>query len=68
MKTAAYNVEEITIPPSIPDGIYDGIWGGYEIVFYACGKTFKAKTEEGVRGFGIKCAVSVCNGKITVSI
>lgn len=50
---------------TLPDGIYNGIWGGYVIEVHYNGDTYELKTEEGVRGVNIKVIVTVSNGVAT---
>lgn len=66
MKTTARNCEksEATTPP---DGIYVGIWSGYEVTFYkAGGATYRAKTITGIRSTNTGCRVVVTDGQIEV--
>lgn len=46
----------------LPDGIYNGVWGGSEINLSYNGKNYLLKTEEGVRGIGIKVIVIINDG------
>lgn len=59
--TKVLSVEQFSLVEisNIPDGEYDGIWGGYEVEFTVDGKKYKARTENGVRGMNIPCVVSV---------
>ena len=50
---------------TLPDGFYNGTWGGYMIELQYNGKTFELETENGVRGIGIKVVVQVKNGEAT---
>lgn len=49
----------------LPDGIYEGIWGGYIITINYNGETYEAKTEHGVRGIGFKVIVIIKDGNMT---
>lgn len=51
--------EKIPNPSSLPDGVYAGIWGGYVIEVNYKDKYYELKTEEGVRGGGIKVMVTI---------
>ena len=47
---------------TLPDGLYNGVWGGYVIEVKYKDKTFELETEEGVRGMDIKVVVEVKDG------
>lgn len=55
-------VPKVTI---LPDGLYNGTWGGYGIELTYQGKTYELTTEEGVRGVGIKVVVTIKDGVAT---
>lgn len=59
--------EKIPQPATLPDGIYTGTWGGYNIELNYNGKVYSLTTEEGVRGVGIKVIVTIQNGEATFS-
>ena len=50
---------------SLPDGIYNGTWGGNCITLKYNDKTYELTTEEGVRGFNIKVVVTIKDGVAT---
>lgn len=50
---------------TLPDGSYNGVWGGYVIEITSEGKHYELATEEGVRGIGIKVVVQIENGVAT---
>ena len=50
---------------SLPDGFYNGIWGGSIIEVEYSDKTYQLHTEEGVRGFGYKVVVIIKDGIAT---
>ncbi len=50
---------------SLPDGNYNGKWGGYIITVHYKDKVYECKTEEGVRGVGFNVMVTVKNGVAT---
>lgn len=52
-------------PTTLPDGIYNGIWGGYVISLRYKDVDYELKTEEGVRGIGFKVVVTIKNGIAT---
>lgn len=54
--------EKLPQVASIPDGTYQGVWGGYVIEISYQGKTYQLTTEEGVRGMGIKVMVIIKDG------
>lgn len=51
-----------------PDGTYQGVWGGYEVVFKVGGKEHKAKTKDGIRGMRIPCIVTARSGSLSVRV
>jgi hypothetical protein len=57
--------EKVTQIAILPDGYYNGIWGGYIIEVQYKGKTFELETEEGVRGIGFKVVVEIKDGVAT---
>jgi len=57
--------EKVPQVAKLPDGVYNGTWGGYVIELVYQGKTFQLKTEEGVRGMGFKVVVFVKDGVAT---
>ena len=57
--------EKLPIDTSIPDGLYNGVWGGYAIELRMNGKTYELTTEKGVKGIGIKVIVEVKDGIAT---
>lgn len=50
---------------TLPDGFYNGTWGGYVIDITSNGQQYELTTEEGVRGMGIKVVVQIENGVAT---
>lgn len=59
IKSIKEKVPQIT---TLPDGLYNGIWGGYIIEVKYKEKTFELETVEGVRGIGVKVVVEVKDG------
>lgn len=57
--------EKVPQIATLPDGYYNGVWGGYVIELSHKGKTFELETEEGVKGIGIKVVVQVKEGVAT---
>ncbi len=57
---------KVTDNKHISDGIYNGIWGGWEVSFDYNGEKRKIETSIGVRGFNIPVKVKVNNEKIIV--
>lgn len=51
----------------IPDGEYQGKWGGYTVTFKVDGKRHEAKTSIGVRCIDCPCTVVVRGGQIQVN-
>ncbi|AMV30884.1 hypothetical protein VN12_19675 [Pirellula sp. SH-Sr6A] len=52
----------------IPDGEYEGIWGGYGVEFRTDVGIFAARCNMGVRGNAVPCVVSVIDGKFSVRV
>jgi hypothetical protein len=57
--------EKVPQESTLPDGCYNGVWGGYIIELGYKGKTYQLETEEGVRGVGFKVIVQVKDGVAT---
>ena len=57
--------EKLPQPATLPDGIYQGIYGGYNIEIRFKDKTYDLRTEEGVRGNGFKVIVTIKDGIAT---
>lgn len=45
---------------NIPDGVYDGLWGGWEVEIIEYGLTFRV--DAGVRGINIPVIITVNDG------
>ena len=57
--------EKVPQVTTLPDGSYNGTWGGYVIeLHYKC-KNYELTTEEGVRGMGFKVVVTIKDGVAT---
>ena len=57
--------EKKPVETTLPDGMYNGIWGGYNIEVKYDGKTYELETEEGVRGIGYRVIVAIQDGVAT---
>lgn len=68
MKTNVISIEEDFHPASLPNGTYNGTWGGYEVTVKIDGVIYRMKTEYGIRTPCASCVVVVENGVITVSV
>jgi len=44
----------------IPDGTYNGLWSGYDIVLEGY-KNIKIKTSDGIKGINIPCTIEIKN-------
>ena len=62
VKSITEKVPQVT---TLPDGLYNGVWGGYVIEITSEGKQYELATEEGVRGIGIKVVIQIENGIAT---
>lgn len=51
--------EKVPQTTMLPDGLYNGVWGGHIIVVKYQGKTYELETEVGVKSFDIKVIVEV---------
>ena len=58
-------VEKVPQIVVLPDGYYIGIWGGYVIELSYKSKRYELRTENGVRGVGIKVVVQIKDGIAT---
>lgn len=58
---------EIVALDQIPNGTYDGIWGGYNVRFGVGERNFEVKTDIGIRTMSAPCNVCVSNGNITIT-
>jgi hypothetical protein len=65
IKSITEKVPQVT---TLPDGYYNGIWGGYVIEINHNRKTYYLETEEGVRGMGIKVIVEIKDGVATFDL
>ena len=59
--------EKKPVETTLPDGIYQGVWGGYCIEVQYDHKSYELTTEEGVRGIGFRVVVTISNGVATFS-
>ena len=57
--------EKVPQVTTLPDGFYNGTWGGFVIEVYYKGKTYELTTEEGVKCMGIKVVVNIQDGVAT---
>lgn len=60
---------EITRPlnlPDLPNGRYDGLWSGYQVIVNLEDEQIKLKTKNGVRGINVPCIVIVDNGNVRI--
>lgn len=57
--------EKVPQVTTLPDGFYNGVWGGSIIEVSYKDKTYQLETQEGVRGFGYKVVVEIRDGVAT---
>ena len=50
---------------TLPDGLYNGTWGGYVIELKYNNDTYELVTEDGVRGINIPVIVEIREGEVT---
>jgi hypothetical protein len=51
---------------SLPNGAYAGRWSAYEAITEINGKTYRMRTEDGVRGMNVQCLVVVTDAGVMV--
>lgn len=66
MATPANMLRRIEEIKRLPDGVYDGIWGGYVVRFVVNGVDYEAQTRDGIKTPRAACKVTSKNGKLTV--
>jgi hypothetical protein len=66
MKTPATQLRRVEALDLLPDGVYDGVWGGYVVRFTVDGIDYEAHTSEGIRTPRAKCKITITNGKLSV--
>lgn len=68
MSTTATNIKRLItdVAGAIPDGTYEGNWGGYVVTFRVGSETYEAKTKDGIRTPHCPCVVTVSGGQIEV--
>lgn len=54
--------------PHLPNGIYDGVWGGYEARVETLGLTFVFTTERGIRCVSCPCTLTINGYSVTVEV
>lgn len=57
--------EKVPQATMLPDGLYNGVWGGSVIDVRYKNKNYELETEDGVRGFDIKVVVNITDGIAT---
>jgi len=58
-------VKQVPKETTLPDGLYNGTWGGYVIELRYNKETYELATEEGVRGINIPVVVEIKNSEVT---
>jgi hypothetical protein len=66
MATPAELLRRVEYLERIPDGVYDGIWGGYRVTFDVGGIQYDAQTVDGIRMPRAECKVTSKDGKLSV--
>ena len=68
MKTGIVEVsrKQIVAGKDLPDGVYEGTWGGHEVKVSIEGIEYNIETDIGVRTFGMPCVVRIKAGEITI--
>ena len=57
--------EKVPQVTTLPDGLYNGTWGGYVIEVHYKRKSYELTTEQGVQGIGFKVVVTIKDGVAT---
>ncbi len=68
MTTLAANIRRMEKVDRIPDGTYEGIWGGYRVTFEVQGVQHEAETLDGIRTPRASCTVTSKDGRLLVSL
>jgi hypothetical protein len=68
MATKAIEVKRVEKGVHPPDGVYEGIWGGYQVTFEVDGIQYVAETESGIRTPRAKCCVTIKGGSVSVTL
>ena len=55
--------ERVPHPSELPDGAYIGTWGGYIITLTYGNRQYELRTQEGVRGVGIRVVITIKDGQ-----
>ena len=63
--TMLRRVEEIE---RLPDGVYDGVWGGYVVRFSVDGIDYEAQTKDGIRTPRAECKITSKDGNLSVEV
>lgn len=63
--TMLRRVEEID---RLPDGVYDGVWGGYVVRFAIDGIDYEAQTKDGIRTPRAECKITITDGNLSVEV
>ena len=51
----------------LPNGTYNGVWGGYEVVIRVGNVSYKLYTEQGIKCVNCPCTIAIFNGTGTVN-
>jgi hypothetical protein len=68
MNTPATQLRRVEDVVRLPDGVYEGIWGGYRVTFSAYGIQYEAQTQNGIKMTHAKCKVTSKDGKLSVEV
>lgn len=68
MATPAAQLRRVEDVERLPDGIYDGIWGGYRVTFEVGGIAYEAQTQDGIRTPRAECKVTSKDGRLSVEV
>lgn len=60
--------KKVSQESTLPDGIYVGKWGGYEIEVYYSPDKYILTTKEGVKGMNISVVVTIKDGIATFEL
>jgi hypothetical protein len=68
MATLAANIRRMENVDHVPDGTYEGVWGGYRVTFEVEGVKHEAETLDGIRTPRASCTVTSKDGRLLVSL
>lgn len=64
------NISLIVAPQSaaLPDGEYEGTWGGYIVIVQHEGKTYHVEVDQGIRTMAAPCTLTIRGSEAEVKL